>query len=66
MVSKRDIERVVLGESVMRMAAKIRESATLDEEDLPLCMPDFVKDALKQAVPVALAIFRLSDLSKWN
>jgi len=51
MVSKRDIERVVLGESVMRMAAKIRESATLDEEDLPLCMPDFVKDALKHRIP---------------
>jgi len=66
MVTKREIERIIVNESVMRMAKKIRESAILDEGDLPLGMPDFVKDALKQAVPVALAIVRLSELSKWN
>jgi len=66
MVSKRAIERTIVNESVMRMAEKIRESAILDEGDLPLSMPDFVKDALKQAVPIALAIIRLSELSQWN
>lgn len=66
MVSKRKIELTVVNEFIMRMAKKIRENATLDEEDLPLSMPDIVKDALKQAVPVALAILRLSELSKWN
>jgi len=66
MVTKREIELAVVSESVMRMARKMREGATFDEEDLPLSMPDFVKDALKQAVPIALAIIRLSELSKWN
>jgi len=66
MVTKREIELIVISESVMRMAEKIRERATLDEGDLPSSMPDFVKDALKQAVPVALALVRLSELSKWN
>ena len=66
MVSKRRVEEIVVNESVMRMAEKIRASAVLDEGDLPTCMPDFVKDALKQAVPVALALVRLSELSKWN
>lgn len=66
MVTKREIERNVVNESIMRMACKMREGATLEEEDLPLCMPDLVKDALKQAVPVALALIRLSELSRWN
>lgn len=66
MVIKREVEQAIVNESVMRMAKKIRDSAVLDEGNLPLCMPDFVKDALSQAVPVALAIIRLSELSKWN
>lgn len=66
MVTKREIERIIVTESVIRMAKKMRESAALNEGDLPLSMPDFVKDALKGAVPVALALIRLSELSKWN
>ncbi len=66
MVSKRRIEQTIVNESVMRMAEKIREYAALDEGDLPPCMPDFVEDALKQAMPIALALIRLSELSKWN
>ena len=66
MVSKREIERVVVGESIMRMAATIKESAMLDDRNLPPSMPDQVKDMIREATPVALAIVRLSELSKWN
>lgn len=66
MVSKRKIEETIVGTSVMRMANKIRESLMPDGENLPPDMPDIVKDAIRQATPVALALIRLSELSKWN
>jgi len=66
MVSKREIERVIVSESIMRMATKIKESTVLDDGNLPLGMPDFVRDMIREATPVALAIVRLSELSKWN
>lgn len=66
MVSKRKIEEVIMGESIMRMAARIKESTILDDKNSPPCMPDCVKDAIRQATPVALALIRLSELSKWN
>lgn len=66
MVSKRKIEEVVVGESIMRMAARIKESTMLDDRNLPPSMPDSVKDMIREATPVALSIVRLSELSKWN
>ena len=66
MVSKHKIEEVVVSESILRMAAEIKESTILDDRSLPPSMPDSVKDMIREATPVALAIVRLSELSKWN
>ena len=66
MISKRRIEEAIVNESVMRMAEQFKEESLFDDENLPLGMPDFVKDAIRQATPLALAIIRISELSMWN
>lgn len=66
MISKRETERAIVNESIMRMANEMREDDVFDEGDLPSDMPGFVKDIVRQATPIALALFRLSELSKWN
>jgi len=66
MVSKRKTEETIVSESVMRMANRIRENMTSDDKIYPPGFPDFIKDMVRQAVPVALAVARITELSRWN
>ena len=67
MVSKRKIEEAIVSESVMRMANRIREHMTANEDEcFPPGFPECIKDMVRHAAPVALALIRITELSRWN
>ena len=74
MVDKYVIEQAIIQEYVMRMADEIKKNMVyVNDSELFKDAPDYIKDApdnikdvIREATPVALALSRIAELSRWN